>query len=87
MDYKLTKLEKETIVTFNEAEPYAELYTTSAPVMRRMDKLAAENASFRAVKEDEVSKTYIFPKKYFKVRRPSVLEGKKPKYFDSKEVE
>lgn len=85
MDYKLTRAERETVVVFNEAEPNAELYTTSAPVMRRMDKLVAEYASFREVKRDEVSRTYIFPKKYFKVRKPSAFEGKMPANFEANE--
>lgn len=83
----LTRLERETVVVFNEAEPDAELYTCSAVTMRKMDALVAEFPAFSVVKQDEVSKTYKFPKKYFKVRKPSVFEGKKPAFFDSAEAE
>lgn len=84
MNYNLTKLERETVVVFNEAEPDAELYTCSQPMMRKMDKLVAEDSRFSVVKQDEVSKTYKFPKRYFKVRKPSNREGLKVKNFESK---
>ena len=84
MDYNLTRLERETVVTFNEAEPDAELYTCSQPMIRKMDKLVAEDPRFSVVKQDEVSKTYKSPKKYFKVRKPSKREGEKVKNFESK---
>ena len=86
MDYNLTKPERETVVTFNEAEPDSELYTCSAVMMRKMDALVAEDPRFSVVKQDEVSKTYKFPKKYFKVRRPSKREGLKVENFHSAEV-
>jgi hypothetical protein len=87
MDSTLTRYERETVVVFNEADPDAELYTCSAPMMRKMDKLVEEDDRFSVVKEDEVSKTYKFPKKYFKVRRPSKKEGLKPAFLDSGEEE
>ncbi len=82
MDYNLTRLERETVVTFNEQEQHAELYTCSQPVIRMMDKLCAEFPQFSVMKTDEVSKTYKFPKKYFKVRKPSNREGQKPKFLN-----
>ena len=85
MDYNLTKVERETVVVFNEAEPNAELYTCSQAMMRRMDELVRNYDGFLEAKRDEVSKTYIFPKKYFKVRKPSNLEGKRPAFLDSAE--
>lgn len=85
MDYNLTRAERETVVVFNEADPDAELYTCSQVMMRKMDKLVSEDARFSVVKQDEVSKTYKFPKKYFKVRKPSKREGETPKNFQIKE--
>ena len=86
-DIKLTKYERETVVVFNEAEPDAELYTTSQVTMRKMDKLVEEYPGFSVSKQDEVSKTYTFPKKYFKVRKPSVFEGQKVGFARSGESE
>lgn len=87
MEINLTRYERETVVVFNEAEPDAELYTTSAVTMRKMDKLVDEDSRFTVAKSDEVSKTYRFPKKYFKVRRPSVLEGKTPTFGEAGDSE
>ena len=78
----LTKYEKETVVVFNEAEQDAELYTASQTVMRKMDELVKNDSRFSVVSEDEVSKTYKFPKKYFKVRKPSKKEGVMPPSID-----
>ena len=83
MDYNLSRYEKETVVTFNEEESFAELYTCSQTVMRKMDALVAEYPVFTLKNEDEISKTYIFPKRYFKVRKPSWREGKKPSFFET----
>lgn len=35
----LTKYEKETIITWNEESDKAEIYTCSAPIMRKCEKL------------------------------------------------
>lgn len=80
----LTKYERETVIVFNEAEPNAELYTCSSVTMRKMDALVAADDRFSVIKQDEVSKTYKFPKKYFKVRKPSKSEGVLPSNFKSR---
>lgn len=87
MEINLTKYERETVVVFNEAEADAELYTTSQVTIRRMDKLVEKYPVFSVVKQDKVSKTYRFPKKYFKVRNPSTREGQKPNFGRSEEME
>ena len=83
MEINLTRYERETCVVFNEEEPDAELYTCSQITMRKMDELVQSDSRFSVIKEDEISKTYKFPKKYFKVRKPSKKEGVKPANFDS----
>lgn len=85
MDYKLTRLERETIITFNEAEPDAEIYTASKTMMRKLDKLMSQTDVIRMVKEDEVSKTYICPKKLIKVRKPRLYGGFKANFGVSEE--
>lgn len=80
MDYKLTRLERETIITFNEAEPDAEIYTASKTMMRKLDKLMSQTDVIRMVKEDEVSKTYICPKKMIKVHKPRLYAGLKASF-------
>jgi len=83
MDYNLSRYEKETVVTFNEEEPFAELYTCSQSVMRKMDKLVNESDEISLYREDEISKTYRFPKKLFKVRKPSKMSGVLPPNFEA----
>ena len=83
MDYNLTKQERETVIVFNEAEKTAELYTCSSVVIRKMDELVKEFDEFSVGKQDEVSKTYIFPKKYVKIRKPSKKQGIIPPNFES----
>lgn len=72
---ELSRYERETVIVYNDAEPYAELYTCSKPVMRRMDALVCKSALFTVIKEDEISKTYKFPKKYARVRKPPSARG------------
>ena len=69
MEINLTRYERETVVIFNEAEPDAELYTTSAVTMRKMDKLVAEDNRFTVTKTDnlffikETTKSYSHDKR------------------------
>lgn len=83
----LTKYERETVVVFNEAEKDAELYTASQAMIRKMDALVTLDSRFSVVKQDEISKTYKFPKKYFKIRKPSKNEGKMPANFKPDDME
>ena len=38
-DYKLSKLERETIITFNEAESTANIFSTSQPWINKIEKI------------------------------------------------
>ena len=78
--YKLTKLEKETIITFNEAENHAELYTCNKPIMKRLEKLCCERPEiFRFIREDCISKEYHFPKSCIKINKPRKLSDAQKK--------
>lgn len=76
MAYTLTKAERETIITFNEASADAVLYTASPIMMRRMDKLCEtapenyrEHTNRREYVDGEyISKVYSFPKELIKLR-------------------
>ena len=68
----LTKIERETIILFNEAEPTAHVYTCNRAMQTRLDGLCAQNAKICRLKADDVSKTYLFPKKWLKVKKPRV---------------
>ena len=83
MDYNLTKQERETVIVFNEAEKTAEVYTCSQSMIRKMDALVAEYDEFSVAKQDDISKTYILPKKYVKIRKPSKKQGIIPPNFEA----
>ena len=72
---KLSKLEQETIITFNEAEDFAEVYTHNGRLRKRLAELAAARADdvqYRGADHGSVS--YRVPKKWIKVNPTYKLE-------------
>ena len=68
---KLSRYEQETIVNYNAGEQTATLYTRDKAVMRKLDTLVADYPdTYKLTGQDEVSKTYSFPKAYVSYRRP-----------------
>ena len=62
---KLSRYEQETIVSYNAGEQTATIYTRDKAVMRKLDTLVADfPATYKLMKQDEVSKTYSFPKSF-----------------------
>ena len=62
---KLSRYEQETIVSYNAGEQTATIYTRDKAVMRKLDTLVANFPdTYKLVKQDEVSKTYSFPKSF-----------------------
>jgi hypothetical protein len=53
----LSKEERETTITFTEADGMATVYTCSKAIMKRLDK----NPMATVIKSDEYSKTYKVP--------------------------
>lgn len=76
---KLTKYEKETIISFNQDETTANVYTCDEAWIRQMDKLAKNDPRIQAVGKDEYSKSYLVPKKAVKVRMPRTISDEKRK--------
>jgi len=66
----LSKYEKETIVSFNEEEPTATIYTCHKPLIRKLDRFCDRNTSFSVKRQDEYSKTYQIPKRFISFRFP-----------------
>lgn len=81
-EYKLTNYEKETIITNNEAEATAECYTCSPVLMRKLDGLCAKSTEITVKKQDQYSKTYIFPKKWVGVRLPRIMSEKQREHLE-----
>ena len=71
---KLSRYEQETIVNYNAGEQTATLYTRDKAVMRKLDTLVADFPDiYKLTEQDEVSKTYSFPKSYVSYRKPRAV--------------
>ena len=57
--------ERETIINFNEAEPYASIWTASEPMFRKLLKLGYE-----PIEGSDRSATFEVPKRLVSVRKP-----------------
>ncbi len=67
---KLNKFERETIISFNEAEATATIYTHNAALVNKLEKIRQNNPLIIEVAQDEHSRTYNLPKAWIKVRPP-----------------
>ncbi len=66
----LTRYEQETIVNYNAGEQTTTVYTRDKAVMRKLDTLVADFPdTYSLMEQDEVSKTYSFPKSYVSYRK------------------
>ena len=75
---KLSRYEQETIVNYNAGEQTVTVYTRDKAVMRKLDTLvAAFPDTYSLTEQDEVSKTYSFPKSYVCYRKPRSISSKK----------
>ena len=71
---KLSRYEQESILNYNAGEQTATLYTRDKAVMRKLDTLVADYPdTYKLTGQDEVSKTYSFPKSYVSYRKPRIL--------------
>ena len=71
---KQSRYEQETIVSYNAGEQTATIYTRDKAVMRKLDTLVADfPATYKLMKQDEVSKTYSFPKSFVSYRKPRAV--------------
>jgi hypothetical protein len=57
--------ERETVINFNEAEPYASIWTASEPMFRKLLKLGYE-----PIEGSDRSATFEMPKRLVSVRKP-----------------
>ena len=74
---KLSRYEQETIVNFNAGEQTATVYTRDKAVMRKLDTLVDGFSDIYSLNgQDEVSKTYSFPKSYVSYRKPRAVSAK-----------
>lgn len=77
---KLSRYEQETIVNYSAGEQTATLYTRDKAVMRKLDMLVADFPdTYKLTGQDEVSKTYSFPKSHVSYRKPRKLSEEQRK--------
>lgn len=74
---KLTKIELETQINFNEEESMASIETANRALIHRLDRLCEKRTEITVVRNTESFKTYICPKKWIKVVAPRFLSEKK----------
>lgn len=72
---KLTNLEKETVIVFNEADPTAEVFTYNGRMLRELAKLAGDRPDDVEHVSDNGNgaSTYRVPKKWVKIRAKRIL--------------
>ena len=71
---KLSRYEQESILNYNAGEQTATLYTRDKTVMRKLDTLVADYPdTYKLTGQDELSKTYSFPKLYVSYRKPRIV--------------
>lgn len=67
----LSKLEKETVINFNEEEPQALIYSCSRSIWKRCEKLGLNPVNvIRNTKGRVISKEYECPRGWVKIRKP-----------------
>jgi len=68
---KLSRYEQETIVNYIAGNQTATVCTRDKAVLRKLDTLAVDFPdTYSLTGQDEVSKTYFFPKSYISYRKP-----------------
>lgn len=68
---KLSRYEQETVITYNEEEKTASVYTHNKALLRRLDKLAQERPDeCRIEKARPDAADYIIPKAWVRIRPP-----------------
>ena len=68
----LTRYEMETIVSYNDEEREADVYTASKQVTRKLDKLCEQYPdTYRCVKRNPLQATYRCPKSHIRFGAPT----------------
>ena len=72
---KISKLEQETIIGFNEAEATASVYTHNAALIRKLEALADSrpDEAKRERSYPDGGREYIVPKRWVKVNASRIL--------------
>lgn len=66
----LTAYERETIITYNQEEDVAEVFTYHRALQNKLNKLVGVNPDIKVLRQDEECATYSVPKSWVKVSPP-----------------
>lgn len=77
----LTKSEKETVITYNEEEDTADIFTFNKALQRKLEKLTAERPAEVKLLEDyqDGSRSFVIPKKYIKINASRKISSTRSK--------
>lgn len=71
---RMEAIEKETIISFNQKEDAASVYTRDPTIMRKLDALCKSfPEQYKLTGESKIDKTYEMPKKLVNFRKPHAL--------------
>lgn len=76
---RLSRYEQETVITYNNEEKTATVYTCDKSLISKLDEMARKDSTIIETKRDEYSKTYELPKRYIKVKIPRQLSEEQRK--------
>lgn len=76
---KLKRIERETVITFNENEDLAVVTTADRTVIRKIKKLMEENDSISASQVSKEVWQFGMPKKFLKFRLPRKMTDEQRK--------
>lgn len=66
---KLSIDEQEIIINSSRDEDFATIYCSDSTWITKMDKLVTKSPNlFKVIREDDISKTYQFPKRLISIR-------------------
>ena len=66
----LTAYERETIITYNQEEDVAEVFTYHRALQNKLNKLVGVNQDIKVLRQDDECATYSVPKSWIKVSPP-----------------
>lgn len=73
----MNKFEKETIISYNDGEPFAEIYTASTRTKKRLLSLCESSPEeYKLIREDEYGMFFSCPKNRIRFSKPISQEKK-----------
>lgn len=77
-NYILSNYERETIITYNEDEKTAEVFTYRKTLIKKLDALCDERDDIKCIRAERYGgcdvREYVVPKKWIKVSPPKRVE-------------